>query len=167
MNSVETYAFLRSGNRTLQESTMVDPLLSLSTRAVSLIALLLWVRILASFRFAPGARWAGYLGIFYHLAVSLLVFKLPAPEWAKAAGYGWLLLDVAAGTLSINQVDPAIAQRVRLGGHIFAGIWIVMASLQGSLRRSWWDCQLGQSFSPIPLRRPFCQGYGLARRRFS
>jgi hypothetical protein len=113
--------------------TMVDPVLSLSIRAVSLIALLLWVPIVASFRFAPGARWAGYLGIFYHLAVFLLVFKLPAPEWAKAAGCGWLLLDVAAGTLGINQVDPAIAQRVRLGGHIFAGIWIVMASLQGSL----------------------------------
>jgi hypothetical protein len=112
---------------------MVDPLLSLSIRAVALIALLLWVPIVASFRFAPGARWAGYLGIFYHLAVFLLVFKLPAPEWAKVAGYSWLLLDVAAGVLGINQVQPAIAQHVRLGGHIFAGIWIVMASLQGSL----------------------------------
>ena len=89
--------------------------------------------IVAPFRFAPGVRWAGYLGIFYHLAIFLLVFKLPAPEWARAAGYGWLLLDVAAGTLGINQVQPAIAQDVRLGGHIFAGIWIVMASLQQSL----------------------------------
>ena len=35
--------------------------------------------------------------------------------------------------LRINLVQPAIAQHVRLGGHIFAGIWIVMASLQGSL----------------------------------
>lgn len=117
---------------------MVDPLLSLSIRVVSLIALLLFAPVVASFRFAPGARWAAYLGIFFHLAVFLLVFRLPAPEWAKAAGYGWLLLDVAAGTLQINQVQisqvqPAIAQHVRLGGHIFAGIWIVMASLQGSL----------------------------------
>jgi len=114
------------------ELTMIDPLLSLSIRAVALIALLLWVPIVASFRFAPGARWAGYLGIFFHLAVFLLVFKLPAPEWARAAGYSWLLLDVAAGTLNINQVQPAIAHHVRLGGHIFA-IWIVMALLQGSL----------------------------------
>ena len=115
------------------ELTLVDPLLSLSIRTVSLIALLLWVPVVAHFRFAPGARWAEYVGIFFHLAVFFLVFKLPAPEWAKAAGYGWLLLDVAAGTLRINQVQPAIAQHVRLGGHIFAGIWIVMASLQGSL----------------------------------
>lgn len=112
---------------------MVDPVLSLSIRTVSLTALLLWAPVVTSFRFAPGARWAGYVGIFFHLAVFLLVFKLPAPEWAKAAGYGWLLLDVAAGVLGINGVQPAIAQHVRLGGHIFAGIWIVMASLQGSL----------------------------------
>ena len=120
-------------NCLFRQKTMVDPLLSLSIRAVSLIALLLWVPVVASFRFAPGTRWAAYVGIFYHLAVFLLVFKLPAPEWARAAGYSWLLLDVAAGTLGINQVQPAIAQDVRLGGHIFAGIWIVMASLQGSL----------------------------------
>jgi hypothetical protein len=62
----------------------------------------------------------------------LLVLKLPAPEWARAAGYGWLLLDVVAGALMINHVPRAIAGNVRLGGHIFAGIWIVMASLQGS-----------------------------------
>ena len=52
--------------------------------------------VVASFRFAPGIWWAEYVGILYHLAMFLLVFKLPAPEWAKAAGYGWLLLDVAA-----------------------------------------------------------------------
>ena len=117
---------------------MVDPLLSLSIRTVSLTALLLWVPVVVSFRFAPGRCWVEYVGIFFHLAVFLLVFKLPAPEWARAAGYGWLLLDVAAGTLRINQLQPAIAQpaiaqRVRLAGHIFAGIWFVMASLQGSL----------------------------------
>ena len=92
---------------------MVDPLLSWSIRSVSIIALLLWAPVVASFRFAPGARWAAYVGIFYHLAVFLLVFKLPAPAWARAAGCGWLLLDVAAGTLQINQVQPpAIAQHI-------------------------------------------------------
>jgi hypothetical protein len=111
---------------------MVDPVLSLSTRTVSLIALVLWVPVVASFRLAPGSRWASYVGIFYHLAMFLLVFKLPAPEWARAAGYGWLLLDVTAGALVINHVPRAIAGNVRLGGHIFAGIWFVMASLQGS-----------------------------------
>ena len=111
---------------------MVDPVLSLSTRTVSLIAFVLFVPVVASFRLAPGSRWASYLGILFHLAMFLLVFKLTAPEWAKASGYGWLLLDVVAGVLIINQVSRPIAGNVRLGGHIFAGIWFVMASLQGS-----------------------------------
>jgi hypothetical protein len=127
MNSVDVLLCLAK-----QESTMVDPVLSLSTRTVSLIAFVTLVPVVASFRFAPGSRWAEYVGILYHLATFLLVFKLPAPEWARATGYGWLLLDVVAGALMINHVPRTIAGSVRLGGHIFAGIWIVMASLQGS-----------------------------------
>jgi hypothetical protein len=136
-------------------TTVVDPLLSLSIRAVALIALLLLVPIVASFRFAPGARWAEYAGIFYHLAVFLLVFKLPAPDWAKAAGYSWLLLDVAAGTLGINQVQPAIAQHIRLGGHIFAGIWIVIASLQGSLAAKLLGLPIGAILFAYTFASPF------------
>jgi hypothetical protein len=116
------------------ELTMVDPLLSLSIRAVSLIALLLCVPVVAHFRFAPGALWAEYVGIFFHLVVFLLVFKLPAPEWARAAGYGWLLLDVDGG---LNLVDPQCTgcrSRQRCAPlNARAGRWIVMASLQGSL----------------------------------
>jgi hypothetical protein len=154
------------------ELTTVDPLLSLSIRAVALTALLLWVPIVASFRFAPGARWAGYVGIFYHIAVFLLVFKLPAPEWARAAGYGWLLLDVAAGVLGINQIhpaiaQPAIAQHIRLGGISLPGSGLSWRRCRARLRRSWWVCQLAQSFLPIPLRHPFWREYGLVRRRFS
>ena len=149
------------------EFAMVDPLLSLSVRTVSLIALSLFAPVVASFRFAPGTRWPGYVGIFYHLAVFLLVFKLPAPEWARAAGYGWLLLDVAAGILRINQVQPAIAQHVRLGGHIFAGSGLSWRRCRARLRRSWWVCQLGPSFLHIPLRHLFCRPYGLVQRRFS
>ena len=117
---------------------MVDPLLSLSIRSVSLIALLLWAPILASFRFAPGAPWVGYVGIFFHLAVFLLVFKLPAPEWARAAGYGWLLLDVAAGVFRINQAQCAIAQHIRLGGQTsLPGSGLSWCRCRARLRRSW------------------------------
>jgi hypothetical protein len=111
---------------------MVDPLLSVSTRDVALTAFILFAPVVASFRLAPDSRWAEYLGIFFHLAIFFLVTKLPTPEWARTAGYGWLLLDVTAGALIINHVPRAVADYVRLGGHIFAGIWIAMASLQGS-----------------------------------
>jgi hypothetical protein len=118
---------LQQGNR-----KMVDPLLLISPRVIALTAFVLFAPVVASFRLAPGSRWAEYVGIFFHLATFLLVAKLPAPEWARAAGYGWLLLDITAGALNINRVPHAVADYVRLGGHIFGGIWIIVASLQGS-----------------------------------
>ncbi|AXC09971.1 hypothetical protein ACPOL_0600 [Acidisarcina polymorpha] len=61
-----------------------------------------------------------------------LVAKLPAAEWAKAAGYGWLTLDIMAGVLVINRVPRTIADPVRLAGHVFAGLWFITVSLDGS-----------------------------------
>src|ERR1700722_312282 len=111
---------------------MVDPLLSISPRAIALTGFVLFAPVVVSFRLAPGRRWAEYVGIFFHLATFFLVAKLPVPDWARAAGYGWLLLDVTAGALNVNRIPHAVGAHVRLGGHIFAGIWIIMASLQGS-----------------------------------
>ena len=51
----------------------------------------------------------------------------------KRAGYGWLILDVQTGVMVMNDVPHAIADYVRLGGHIFAGMWIVTVSLPGSM----------------------------------
>lgn len=77
--------------------------------------------------------WLEYSGILFHLAMFMLVPSLKAPEWARAAGYGWLLLDTTVGVLALHGVDPVIIDTIRLGGHIFAGIWIVPAALAGSL----------------------------------
>jgi hypothetical protein len=53
---------------------------------------------------------------------------LNAPAWARAAGYGWLAIDVLAGSLLINNVPHDIADPVRLGGHILGGLWVAVAS---------------------------------------
>lgn len=52
-----------------------------------------------------------------------------APPWAKAAGFGWITLDVLTGALLINEVPAELADQIRLGGHILAGLWIVTAAL--------------------------------------
>ena len=85
-----------------------------------------------SFAVAPGVTWIEYPGLFFHLSVFFLVSILSAPEWGKAAGYGWILLDVLTGVLMINHVSPEIGDNVRLAGHIFAGIWIVSSSFVSS-----------------------------------
>lgn len=110
----------------------VDPVRAVSPRALAIAAILCFVLVVINFALAPGAFWADYPGILFHLAMFLLIAKLPAPEWARAAGYGWLVLDVMIGALTLNHVPHDIADYVRLGGHIFAGIWLVTAALSGS-----------------------------------
>ena len=111
---------------------MVDPIRFLSTRAIAIAAFIFFAPVVVTFAVAPGVFWADYPGILFHLAIFLLVPRLAAPDWAKAAGYGWLVLDVMTGVLTLNAVPHDIADYVRLGGHIFAGIWIFTASLSGS-----------------------------------
>ena len=106
---------------------------SFSARWPAIAAILLFLPVMVTFAMAPGVWWVNYPGILFHLALFLLVPKLDAPDWAKAAGYGWLVLDVQAGVMGLNGVPHAIFDYVRLGGHIFAGIWIVTASFSGSL----------------------------------
>ncbi len=77
--------------------------------------------------------WVDYLGIGLHLANFMLVAKLEAPDWAKAAGYGWIILDVATGVMTLNDVPQSTALYIRLAGHIFTGIWIATVSLRGPI----------------------------------
>ena len=111
---------------------MNDPVASLSPRALATAALLFFVPVVISFAVAPGQWWINYPGILFHLALFLLVPKLDAPEWARAAGYGWLLLDVTSGVMTMGNVAHDVAYFERYGGHIFAGIWIVTVSLPGT-----------------------------------
>ena len=111
---------------------MIDPLQSVSTRMIAGVAFIFFAPVVVTFAIAPGEWWADYPGIFFHLAMFLLVARLDAPDWAKAAGFGWLVLDVMTGVLTLNHVPHAIADFVRLGGHIFGGIWMATASLSGS-----------------------------------
>ena len=111
---------------------IVDPLRSVAARWFSLAAMLLFIPIALSFVITPRPWWNDYPGILFHLAMFGLVAKLDAPDWAKAAGYGWLFLDVTTGIMTLNNVPMSTAIYVRLGGHIFGGIWLIVASLSGS-----------------------------------
>ena len=112
---------------------MIDPARSLSVRSIAVAAFLFFAPVVISIIAVPDAAWVrNYPGILFHLALFLLVAKLEAPDWAKAAGYGWLVLDVMTAVLTLNGVPHEIYDYVRLGGHIFGGIWFATASLSGS-----------------------------------
>ncbi|WP_344499649.1 DUF2316 family protein [Streptomyces enissocaesilis] len=100
-----------------------------SFRALAIAPIILFIPSLVSFAIAePGVKWPEYTGIFFHLTIMLLISRMDAPDWAKAAGYGWIALDVLTGIMTINDVAHDIAWPVRLGGHVLAGVWIVMSS---------------------------------------
>ncbi|PMR59566.1 hypothetical protein C1A38_18955 [Verrucosispora sp. ts21] len=100
-----------------------------SLRLVALLPLVLFLPAVIAFFVDPDVAWGEYLGVFFHLSILFLVSRLPAAPWAKAAGYGWVTLDVLAGILMINAVEYDTAWAVRLGGHVLAGVWIVASSL--------------------------------------
>jgi len=69
-------------------------------------------------------------GIAPHLLLFPVIAALPAPQWARSAGYGWLVVDMATDIMQLNGVSPAIFLALRYGGHISAALWIASASWQ-------------------------------------
>ncbi|GIJ50576.1 hypothetical protein Val02_74620 [Virgisporangium aliadipatigenens] len=98
-------------------------------RVTALVPAALFGVVLVSFPIAPGAIWAEYVGILFHLSIPLLAARLDGPGWARPAAYAWVALDVLAGTLYINEIPHDQAWPVRLAAHIFAGIWMATSSL--------------------------------------
>jgi hypothetical protein len=72
----------------------------------------------------------GILGVAEHLLLFPIVAALPAPRWARAAGYGWLVIDMATDIMQLNGIDKSIYLSLRYGGHISAALWIASASWQ-------------------------------------
>ena len=109
---------------------MLDPRRHyLSLPVVALLPLVLFFPAVIAFFVSPEVAWGEYLGVFFHLSILFLVSRLDAASWAKAAGYGWVTLDVLTGILVINDIPHETAWAVRLGGHVLAGVWIVSSSL--------------------------------------
>jgi hypothetical protein len=134
-----------------------------SARLLSLVALVCVAPVIATFWVAPGVWWAEYPGILFHLSIFFLVSRLPASAWAKAAGYGWTIIDTTVGAMVLNGLPREIAMSTRLGGHIFAGIWILGTSLSGSTSIRLIGCIAGvwvsaftlvASFVPQAMLRP-------------
>jgi hypothetical protein len=58
--------------------------------------------------------------------------RLPdgTPPWGRAAGYGWLVVDMATDIMALNGVAKPTFIAMRYGGHLSAALWIALTSLQ-------------------------------------
>ena len=108
---------------------------ALNFRTVALAPAVLFLPTLVAFAVSkPGVVWPEYNGVFFHLAMLLVIARLAAPEWARAAGYGWITLDVLTGILAINGLPYDLTWQVRMGGHVLAGVWLVVSSARAPRR---------------------------------
>lgn len=114
------------------------PLVSL--RILAIIPVVLFLPTLGAV-FVGAPEWVNNLtGIFFHLSMVFVVARIPAPEWARASAYAWLTLDIACGVMLYSGVEFETAWPIRLGGHLFAAIWMITISI---LIRSWWIRTVG------------------------
>jgi len=76
------------------------------------------------------------LAVAEHLILFPVMATLPAPNWARAAGYGWLVLDIATDIMQLNAATKLTYLTLRYGANIAAALWIVSASWQakGAMR---------------------------------
>jgi len=78
------------------------------------------------------------LGIVEHLLLLVgVVWALPAPRWAKAAGAGWLLVDMTTDLLAVGGASSATYLTVRFLGHLLAAVWIFGAARRGDGAFRW------------------------------
>jgi hypothetical protein len=66
------------------------------------------------------------LGVAPHLLLFPIVAMLPAPRWARAAGYGCLVVDIATDIMALNGVPVSTYLPMRYGAHISAALWIAV-----------------------------------------
>ncbi len=80
--------------------------------------------------FQDGTLAGAILSLAEHLVLFPIVAALPTPQWARAAGYGWLVIDMSTDIMALNHVPAAIYLALRYGGHISAVLWVASASWQ-------------------------------------
>jgi hypothetical protein len=90
----------------------------------------LFTILIVLFNTMPSSLAIPIVGVAFHVVLFPVVAALPSNDWARAAGYGWLGLDIASNIMLLNGVDENICTALRYGAHIPAIIWIIVGSIQ-------------------------------------
>lgn len=93
------------------------------------IASILFFFLLIMFVTVHNGMIIGIVAVTFHILLFPVVASLPSPEWARACGYGWIILDTASNLMQINGVDEHLCSALRYGAHIPAVIWIITSSM--------------------------------------
>lgn len=75
-------------------------------------------------------------GLIFHLAMLPVIAALPAPSWARASGFTWVVVDNMLILLSFYGGGADIVPPLRMGVHLATATWIFGASMahEGAFR---------------------------------
>jgi hypothetical protein len=71
------------------------------------------------------------VAIAQHLVVLPVVAALPAPQWARLAGYGWLIVDMGTDLAQLAGTPKSTYLTARFIINLVAALWIAAASWRG------------------------------------
>lgn len=78
------------------------------------------------------ARLGAMFGVAMHVALVPVVAALPAPRWARRAGFTWLAVDTATNLATLAGAHDTVTTAVRLAGHLPAAVWIAAIAVRGT-----------------------------------
>jgi hypothetical protein len=83
------------------------------------------------FEGSPPPRVIAYVfaGLAFHFALLPVISALPAPFWAKASGYVWVVVDNMILMLTLYSTSAEIIDPLRWGIHLATATWVFGASL--------------------------------------
>ncbi len=73
------------------------------------------------------------VGIGYHVLLLPVIAALPAPEWVKMAGFGWMLIDTALNGAVMVGLDETVSDPIRQGVHILSAVYVAGAGWAGGI----------------------------------
>ena len=129
--------------------------------AAAYIGAFLFVVLLVLFSSVHQIVIIALVSVAFHLILLPVVAELPAPEWGRAAGYGWLVIDIALNVAGLNGVDLQMLMSLRLGAHVVAAVWIITSSLRCSLPVRTVGILQGICFAGYSLLAPWVPSWGL------
>ncbi|MFC9916831.1 hypothetical protein [Agromyces binzhouensis] len=78
-----------------------------------------------------------FAGLAFHFALLPVISALPAPAWATASGYVWVVVDNMILMLTLYSTSAEIINPLRWGIHLAAATWFFGASLRQSGVSQW------------------------------
>src|SRR3990172_1320637 len=94
-------------------------------------------------------------GLIFHLAMLPVIAALPAPSWAKASGFTWVVVDNMLVLLSFYNAGTELILPLRMGVHLATSTWIFGASMAHTGALRWVGFLVVIAMAGVSLIGPF------------